>query len=83
MKVTQYVRQERAIASADSGGIRERWIWGLRLLRDPDAMSSPKSLRHGVADQLMAAAARAGRKLSDREIRWRLQCARTYPTEAA
>lgn len=52
----QYVRQEKAIASADSGGIRQRWMWGLRLLRDPEAMSSEKSLRHGVTEQLIAAA---------------------------
>lgn len=82
MKTTQYIRQEKAIAVADSGGIRERWMWGLRLLRDPEAMSSEKSLRHGVTDQLIAAAKAAGLKLSDREIQRRLQCARTYPTEA-
>lgn len=81
MKTTQYVRQEKAIASADSGGIRQRWLWGLRLLRDPDAMSSEKSLRHGVTEQLIGAAIKAGRKLSDREIRYRLQAARTYQTE--
>ncbi len=82
MKTTQYVKQEKAIAAADSGGIRARWLWGLRLLRDTDAMSSPKSLRHGVTEQLIAAAAANGLKLSEREIRCRLQCARTYPTEA-
>lgn len=82
MKTTQYVRQEKAIVSADSGGIRQRWIWGLRLLRDAEAMSSPKSLRHGVTDQLIAAAKAAGIKLSDREIRRRLQCARAYQTES-
>lgn len=82
MKTSQYVRQEKAIASADSGGIRERWLWGLRLLRDPDAMSSPISLRHGVSEQLIEAAKAAGRKLSPSEIRRRLICARTYSTEA-
>lgn len=82
MKITQYVKQEKVIASADSGGIRQRWLWGLRLLRDPDAMSSAKSLRHGVTEQLIAAAKSGGLKLSAREIQARLQCARTYPTEA-
>jgi hypothetical protein len=82
MKTTQYVRQEKAISVADSGGIRQRWLWGLRLLRDTDAMSSPKSLRHGVAEQLTAAAKASGLKLSEREIQRRLQCARTYQTEA-
>lgn len=81
MKTTQYVRQEKAIASADAGGIRERWLWGLRLLRDGDAMSSEKSLRHGVTDQLVAAATGSGLSLSAREIQRRLQCARTYSTD--
>lgn len=83
MKTTQYVRQERSIAAADTNGIRERWLWGLRILRDPEAMTeSGKSLRHGVTEQLIAAAARFGLKLNDREIRYRIQAARTYKTEA-
>lgn len=81
MKVTQYTKHEKAIAEADSGGIYERWLWGLRLLHDPGAMSSPASLRHGVTEQLTAAARGAGLRLSEREIRYRLQCARAYPTE--
>lgn len=56
VKTTQYVRQEKAIASADSSGIRERWLWGLRLLNDAEKMSaSGGSLRHGVAEWLIAA----------------------------
>lgn len=83
MKTTQYVQQEKAIAAADSGGIRHRWLWGLRLLRDPDAISKGGGgLKHGVAATLIAAAAKRGLKLSDREIRRRLQCARAYGTEA-
>lgn len=83
MKTAQYVRQEKAIAVADSGGIRQRWLWGLRLLRDSEAMSeSGKSLKHGVTDQLIAAAKAVGLRLSDREIRRRLQCARTYQTDS-
>jgi hypothetical protein len=81
MKTTQYVRQEKAIASADVGGIRQRWLWGLRLLRDPEAMASEKSLRHGVAEQLVVAATANGLSLNEREIQRRLQCARAYPTE--
>lgn len=83
MKTTQYVRQERSIVAADSGGIRERWLWGLRILRDPEAMApSGKSLRHGVAEELIAAAERFGLTLSVREIQYRIQAARTYKTEA-
>lgn len=82
MKTTQYVRQEKAIASADSGSIRERWLWGLRLLRDPDAFAPGSSqLKPGRADELTKAASVAGLRLSVREIQYRLQCARAYPTE--
>ena len=83
MKTTQYVRQEKAIAAANVGGIRERWLWGLRLLRDPDAFTPGSSqLKPGRAEELVRAALAAGLKLSEREIRYRLQCARAYPTEA-
>lgn len=82
MKTQQYLKQEKAIAFCDGGSIRGRWRWGLRLLRDPEAMSSEKSLKHGVTELLIVAAKRAGLKLSAQEIRRRIQCARTYPTEA-
>jgi hypothetical protein len=82
MKITQYLRQEKAIAAADAGGMRERWMWGLRLLRDSDAFTPGSSqLKPGRAEELVNAAKAAGRKLSEREIRRRLQCARTYRTE--
>jgi hypothetical protein len=81
VKTQQYLKQEKAIAFCDGGSIRGRWRWGLRLLRDPTAMASEKSLRHGVSEQLITVAKRAGLNLSEREIQWRLQCARTYPTE--
>lgn len=83
MKTTQYVRQEKAIAAADSGGIRQRWLWGLRLLRDPDAFAPTSTqLKPGRAEELVKAATASGRKLSEREIQYRLRCARAYPTEA-
>lgn len=83
MKTIQYIRQEKAIAAAATADIRARWLWGLRLLRDPDAMSpTGKSLRHGVIEQLIATAQAVGLTLTEREIQRRLQCARTYPTEA-
>jgi hypothetical protein len=83
MKTSQYVRQENAIAAADAGGIRERWMWGLRLLRDPDAFTPGSTqLKPGRAEELARAARAHGRSLSEREIRRRLQCARAYQTEA-
>jgi len=84
VKTAQYIRQEKAIATADTSGIRERWLWGLRLLRDTEAMSSPTSLRHGVAEQLIAAAGRDAKgrnRLGVQEIQRRLRCARAYRTE--
>lgn len=76
MRTTQYVRQEKAIAAADKGGIRERWMWGLRLLRDPEAFNPGSSqLRPHVADEQIAAAQAGGFKLNATEIRLRLRCA--------
>ena len=43
---------------------------------------APNGAALGVTDQLIAAATARGFKLSEREVRYRLQCARTYPTEA-
>ena len=83
LNTRQYVKQERAIARDDVLGMRDRWQYGLRLLRDPAAIAdSGKSLQNHVAEQLIAAAAKAGLKLREREIQYRLQCARTYKTEA-
>lgn len=39
MKTTQYVKLERPVLAADSGSIRARWFWGLRILHDPDAFA--------------------------------------------
>lgn len=82
MKTTQYVRIEKAIAAAAKSDIRERWLWGLRLLRDADAFAPGSSqLKPGRADELIRSARAAGLQLSEREIRYRIQCARAYPTE--
>lgn len=83
LKVAQYLRAELDIAAADGGGIRARWLYGLRLLRDEQAMSAGGGgLRHGVAARLIAEAKSRGISLSDQEIQRRLRCARAYPTEA-
>lgn len=82
MKTTQYIKQEKVIAVADSGGIRARWLWGLRLLQDPEAFNPGSSqLKPGRAGELVRAATAAGLRLSEREIRYRLDCARAYSTE--
>lgn len=83
MKTSQYVRQEAAVAAADAGGIRERWLWGLRLLRDPDAFTAGGTqMKSGRADELVRALKAAGRKISQREIQYRLHAARTYGTDS-
>lgn len=83
MKTTQYIRIERAISAGTRNDIRDRWQWGLRLLRDPDAFSTGSTqLKPGRADELVRAAKAAGFKLTVREIQYRLQCARAYPTES-
>jgi hypothetical protein len=83
MKTTQHVRQEKAIAAGVGDDIRRRWMSGLRYLRDSDVMApSGKSMKHGAAEKLIAAAQAVGLTLSEREIRWRIQCARTYQTES-
>lgn len=83
MRTTQYIRQERAIAAAAVNDIRERWMWGLRLLRDADAFAPGSTqLKPGRADELVRAAKAAGLNLSQREIQYRLRAARTYRTES-
>ncbi len=82
MRVAQYTSQEKAIASADSGGIRQRWMYGLRLLNDEEKIAPAGGLRHCVTDALIRGAEKQGHRLSAREIQRRLQCARTYPTES-
>jgi hypothetical protein len=82
MRLSPYTSAEKAIAAADAGSIRQRWEYGRRLLVD-DTMTTPAgNLRHGVAAKLTQAALKVGRKISEREIRRRVQCGRTYPTEA-
>lgn len=83
MRTSQYIRQENAIAAADAGGIRERWMWGLRLLRDPEAFTPGSTqLKPGRADELIKAIRAAGRRLSQREIQYRLRAARVYGTDS-
>ncbi len=81
VRYERYKRIENAVAASDSGGIFERWRFGRRLLCDSDASTPNGNLRHGVLKWLVERSSRSGRKLSEREIRYRIQCARTYPTE--
>jgi hypothetical protein len=77
------MKAEANIVGADGNGIRQRWLYGLRILRDPQVIApSGKSLRHGAADKLVTAAEARGLQLSELEIRRRVQCARAYPHES-
>lgn len=79
---TPYTRLERAIAAADAGSIRQRWEYGRRVLCDPAVVTAGGNLRNGVMGELVAAARKAGRQLSEREIRYRLEAGRAYPCES-
>lgn len=77
-----YGRLEKAIAAADVGSIRVRWEYGRRLLCEPSMTTEAGNLRHGKIAELIDAAHRVGVKLSERELRYRLEAARTYPCES-
>jgi len=74
-----YLKLDRQIAASDRGGIVPRWKYGRELLA---ARAGRKGLPHGMAADLIQAAQKIGIKLSDAEIRYRLQCAEAYDTEA-
>jgi hypothetical protein len=83
MKTAQYIRQEKAIHAATTNDIRQRWLYGLRLLRDVEAFAPGSSqLRPGWSDELVKSAKANNLKLSAREIRYRLQAARAYKTDS-
>lgn len=82
MKLAQYLKDEQIISLADESGIRERWRFGRRLVTDPDKITDGGQLRAGVTERLLKQAAQAHLTLSEREVRYRMQCARTYPTES-
>ena len=82
MKLAQYTMREAQIITTDANGIRQRWMWGLRVLHDPQMFSNGSTqLKPGITEALIQAAAKRSIKLSAREIQRRLQCARTYRTE--
>lgn len=82
MRHYKYKKLERTIAASDGRAIYERWRYGRQLLCDETVITTAGNLRHGVLDRLIAAAKSAGFTLSEREIQYRLKCARAYQTEA-
>jgi hypothetical protein len=81
VKLRQYLKEERAIALADQSGIMERWRYGRLLLTDPEMTTPGGNLKDGVIERLIKQATAGGRQLSRREIQYRLQAGKVYPTE--
>jgi hypothetical protein len=82
MRYARYLRLEKYIVASDTGGIVERWKYGRRLREDRTATTPRGGLKNGVLERLLGNAAARGYKLSEREIQYRLKCARAYLTEA-
>lgn len=85
MKTSELRRLERHIKTSEGDGVIWRWRYGRALLTDPDSVNEAGTLRRGrgVVERLTAIARSEGRRLSEREIRYRLRAARVYPSEAA
>ena len=77
MKYERYKRIDNAIKASDNGGAWERWRYGRRLLCDRTMTNENGNLYNGRLEWL---ARRSG--VSEREIKLRLQAARTYPQES-
>lgn len=87
MKTAVYMRQETQITSVDQKGIAQRRLWGLRLVHDDDVFTVRRGVRStqlkpGTIEKLVEQSKKKGLKLSETEIRYRIQCARAYPTDA-
>lgn len=75
---SEYLKIERRIAADERGGIMHRWHYGRELLK---AKAGRKQLPDGMIADLVAAARRTGRRLSEREIQYRLKLATVYGTD--
>lgn len=79
MRLGEYGRIEREISASDHGTIHQRWRYGRRLLCDAEMTTPAGNFKHGVLEKLIRA---SGGKLSERELRYRLQCGKAYPTRS-
>ena len=77
-----YGRLDKYIAASDAGSMRRRWEYGRRLLNDSSRTTAAGNLRNGVIAGLIEEAHKAGCKLSEREIKYRLMAGKTYPCES-
>lgn len=76
---SEFLKLERRIATDEHGGVLHRWRYGRELLK---AKAGRKQLPHGLVGDLVKAAADAGLRISEREVRYRLTCAEVYASEA-
>lgn len=81
MRNTRYLALEKHIADSAASDTIQRWRYGQHLLHDSKRITPAGHLKQGVLAELIGIAAQCGVKLLEREIQWRLKCARTYSTE--
>ena len=81
-RFARYLREEKYITSQDAGGIRRRVEYGWRVDADRAVTHPNGRLKHGVLDTLVGNATAAGYSLSRSEVKYRMQAARVYNTEA-
>jgi hypothetical protein len=74
-----FLRLDQKIANGERGDVMNRWAYGRELLK---AKAGRKQLPHGMIAGLVATAAQAKIKLSEREIQYRIRCATVYDSEA-
>src|SRR6266545_761754 len=74
-----YLKLETRILRDEQGGILDCWKYGRECLTHKKGR---QQLPHGFIADRLAEAERAGLKLSEREIRRRVQCAEVYDSEA-
>lgn len=79
MRLGEYGRIEREITTAGNGTIWHRWRYGRRLLCDAEMTTPAGNFKHRIIEKMILA---SGGKISERELRYRLQCGRTYPKKS-
>lgn len=74
-----YIKLESRILRDEQGGVLDRWKYGRECLK---AKKDRRQLPHGFIEDRLAEAERAGLKLSEREIQYRLKCAEVYDEDS-
>lgn len=73
-----FEKLEQKITASDGGGVMGRWNYGREVLR---AKAGRKQLPDGMIADLITAGERSGKKVSEREIQYRLKLASVYATD--